>query len=72
MDFTTPITQLVVLLFLGAISKTGFEFVKNYWKVAKPEEYMIVLRGGEMIMAGVGLKTFIYPGDTCITYPSRV
>lgn len=33
---------------------------------------MIVLRGGEMIKAGVGLKTFCMPGDTVITYPSRV
>jgi len=33
---------------------------------------MIVLKNGEMKTSGVGLKTFIWPGETCITFPSKL
>lgn len=49
----------------------GFAQAKNYWREARSDQYMLVLRGGQTIKTGVGLKTFIMPGDTCITFPSK-
>ena len=71
LDCTKPLTELVVLLLLGYISRAAFRITADYWKESQPDEYMIVLRGGEMIKAGIGLKTFVLPGDNCITFPSR-
>ena len=31
-----------------------------------------MIRGGELKGAGIGLRKFIWPGDTVVKFPSRV
>ena len=33
---------------------------------------MIILRNGQQLRAGVGMKTFVWPGDTAITFPGKL
>jgi len=33
---------------------------------------MIVLRNGEPVKCGIGLKTVVWPGDTCVTFPGKL
>lgn len=33
---------------------------------------MIILRNGQQLKAGVGMKTFVWPGDTAITFPGKL
>jgi hypothetical protein len=39
-------------------------------KVAQPNEWLIIINKGEQRQAGVGLKTYVYPMETAVTYPS--
>lgn len=71
-QYIAPISQAILLLFLGFISQKGAELIKNYWKEAEAQEWMIVLRNGEMLKAGVGMKTVVWPGETCITFPGKL
>lgn len=38
----------------------------------KANEWMIIMRNGEMVKCGVGLATWIMPGDQAITFPSLI
>merc|ERR1712093_275980 len=35
-----------------------------------PNEWLIVIRNGEQRLAGVGLKAWVWPLETCVTFPS--
>lgn len=37
---------------------------------AKPSEWLIVIRNGEQRLAGVGLKAWVYPMETSVSFPS--
>lgn len=72
MDYVSPISQCVVLLLLGAITKYSYDFITSHFKEAKADEWMLIMRNGEMRKAGIGLKEVIWPQETCITFPSRL
>jgi regulator of protease activity HflC (stomatin/prohibitin superfamily) len=54
-----------------AASSLGL-IIKNHWVESKPNEWLLVIRNGKLIKAGVGLKTFIGISDTVVRFPSKV
>ncbi len=57
------VTNLVYLAVLGFGGKFAFAHIQNYWVEAKPNEWMLILRRGELVQCAVGLCTWIWPGD---------
>jgi hypothetical protein len=47
-------------------------FMKNRWIESEPNEWLLVIRDGKMIKAGVGLKTFVGLADSIVKFPSKV
>lgn len=47
-------------------------FLNRRWVEAKPNEWLLVIRNGKLVRAGVGLKTFAGLLDTIVTFPSKV
>jgi len=47
-------------------------YFNKRWAEAKPNEWLLVIRSGKLIKAGVGLKTWRGPLDTTVTFPSKV
>jgi hypothetical protein len=47
-------------------------FLRNRWIESLPNEWLIVIRNGKMIQAGVGLKTFIGLNDNVVRFPSKI
>merc|ERR1712166_1640428 len=41
-------------------------------KSSDPNEWLIVIRDGCQRLAGVGLKAWVYPMETCVTFPSML
>lgn len=41
-------------------------------KSSNPNEWLIVIRDGCQRLAGVGLKAWVYPMETCVTFPSML
>ena len=46
-------------------------FLKGRWVESQPDEWLIIIRNGKMIKAGVGLKTFTSPTDSYVKFPSK-
>jgi hypothetical protein len=46
--------------------------LKHHWVESQPNEWLLVIRNGKMLKAGVGLKTFIGVSDTVVRFPSKV
>ena len=46
--------------------------MKKQWVISNPNEWLLVIRSGNLARAGVGLKTFVTPYDTVVRFPSRV
>ena len=46
--------------------------IKHHWVESQPNEWLLVIRNGKLIKAGVGLKTFASLSDTVVRFPSKV
>ena len=65
-------STIVTLLFLGYISWAAYSQAMSLWRESKANEWMLVLRNGEMIKSGIGLNTWINPGDQTVKFPSLI
>lgn len=52
--------------------KSAFEKSQEYWIEAKPNEWLLVIRNGELLKCNVGLATWIWPGDAAVKFPSAL
>jgi len=50
----------------------AWKTAQQFWHEAKANEWMIVIRNGEMLKKGIGLCTWVMPGDQAITFPSLI
>lgn len=57
---------------MGYGGKRAFEFAMNFWIEAKANEWMLVIRNGDMIKKGVGMATWTLPGDQVIKFPTLI
>ena len=69
---TSPPRQFWGLLGLTVATGCFGYYMTRRWVEAQPNEWLLVIRNGRLVKAGVGLKTF--PGllDTIVTFPSKV
>ena len=47
-------------------------YAQTLWVAGKPNEWVLIMRNGAMVKAGVGLCTFKGPFDQVATFPARV
>ena len=47
-------------------------FLKSRWVESDPNEWLLIIRDGKLLKAGVGLKTFIGLTDSYVKFPSKV
>lgn len=65
-------------MILLLVSLCGFGLAAVYYLVfsrfvsADPDEWMLVVRDGEVISAGVGISRFIRKGDQVVKFPSKI
>jgi hypothetical protein len=59
------LTELLLPLFVLAAAYFGFKkiyaLILPFWVEAKGNEWMVIIKNGQMVRAGVGLKTFKMP-----------
>lgn len=63
---------LVLLTTLYRLLKRFAKFISSLWVESEPNEWLVVIRNGHFVKAGVGLKTFIGPWDSVVKFPSKV
>lgn len=57
---------------MAAIGWFSYKKVLTLWVESKANEWLIVVRNGEMIKKGIGLACWTMPGDLTITFPSLI
>ena len=65
--------QMIVPLTVLAVS--GFMFYKlsmSFFVQAEANEWLLVIRNGELLKKGIGLSTWIWPGDQTVSFPSLI
>ena len=60
------------VIMVGIVGYIAYKQLMSYWVEAKANEWMIVIRNGEQVKKGIGLCTWIMPGDQAITFPSQL
>lgn len=63
------IGPLAITYFAG---KKLFEIGMQFWIEAKANEWMLLIRNGQMVKKGVGMATFRLPGDQVIRFPTLI
>ena len=77
MEQTKDIIQsFMPLLTVAVLAITTYfsygKVMEKFWKESKANEWMIIIRGGEMLKSGIGLASWLMPGDQAITFPSQI
>ena len=62
---------LPLILLAGAL-KFGYKLAIQFWVESKANEWLIIIRNGKMINQGIGLATWVMPGDQSIKFPSLI
>jgi len=57
------VTMLIPLFFVAATGYYGYIWALKFYVEAKANEWMIIIRNGEMIKRGIGLCTWVMPTD---------
>jgi hypothetical protein len=64
------VTKLGYLAAFGAALYFGYKTALTYWIEAKPNEWLLIIRNGELKKCSIGLCTWLMPGDQYVTFPS--
>lgn len=65
-----PISIVAAVLFAALIGI--LVFIKSRWVESEANEWLLLIRDGQLVKAGIGLKTLIGFSDTIVKFPSRV
>ena len=68
----TCLIPVAVLYATKIVLEKLTDFMKTLWIEGAPNEWVIIMRNGKMVKAGIGLKTFKGPFDQVAKYPARV
>ena len=63
---------VVALFVLYKLSVLVYNYVNSLWVEGKPNEWVVIMRNGDFVQAGIGLSTFIMPFDTHAIFPSKL
>lgn len=64
--------MLIPLVLIGYAAYRFFYFAKDYWFEGNPNEYVIICRDGKLVKSGVGLCSWVLPGDKIVSFPARL
>jgi len=64
------VTKFGYLGAFGAACYFAYKTALNYWIEAKPNEWLLIIRNGELKKCSIGLCTWLMPGDQHVTFPS--
>lgn len=65
-------TNLIYLAITAAGGWFAYKQILTLWVESKPNEWLLIIRNGEVIKSSVGLCTWKMPGDQAITFPSQL
>ena len=78
--FSLPILNTIInilkwvvpLLIVGYGAYKAYLIAITFYKEAKANEWMLIIRDGKLKSCGVGLSTWSLPGDQVVTFPSTI
>ncbi|KAL4455783.1 hypothetical protein ABPG74_003193 [Tetrahymena malaccensis] len=63
-------------LIIGVVAVGGVSFaaksLSKLWVQSEPNQWMLVIENGVLKKAGIGLKCFVLPYQTAVTFPSNI
>ena len=66
------IVPLAALWFAYKGAMVLYAFMMTLFVEAKPNEWLVIMRNGKMVSAGIGAATMISPWDSVAIFPSRL
>lgn len=55
--------MLIPLVVVGLVGFVGFKQCMNFWVEAQANEWLLVIRNGQLMKKGIGLCSWTFPGD---------
>jgi len=66
------VNMLLPLVILGASVYYGYNYAKQFYIESSANEWLIIIRNGEMVKRGIGLCTWKLPTDQHVKFPSLI
>ena len=63
---------VVALVVIYRVAIFTYSYVNSLWVEGKPNEWVVIMRNGEFVQAGIGLSTVTTPFDTHAIFPSKL
>jgi len=80
MSFIGPIIEKLIGLFssliplaiFAATAYYGYKYALQFYIESQANEWLIIIRNGEMVKKGIGLCTWKMPNDQHVKFPSLI
>jgi len=69
---TWLIPAIIIGFALYKVAVVTLAYVNSLWIEGKPNEWVVIMRNGDFVQAGIGLSTFIGPFDQVAIFPSKL
>ena len=66
------VIPIAALYGLQLMTEQVYKFLMSLWVDGKPNEWVMIMRNGQMVKAAVGLRCFKGPFDQVATFPAKV
>ena len=64
--------MLIPVVVLGVGGYLAYNTSMKYFVQAEANEWLLVIRNGELLKKGIGLSSWTMPGDQTVTFPSLI
>ena len=68
---TWLIPAIIIGFALYKVAVVTIAYVNSLWIEGKPNEWVVIMRNGDFVQAGIGLSTFVGPFDQVAIFPSK-
>ncbi|MGH7123497.1 MAG: SPFH domain-containing protein, partial [Stellaceae bacterium] len=72
--FENPVVPIVLIAAAAIIALGGFVATVVHWSwiIAKPDEWLLRIRDGKLLRAGIGISIWRRPGDAVVRFTSAI
>ena len=66
------IQMIIPIVCMIGMGYMCFKLSMHFFVQAEANEWLLVIRNGELLKKGIGLSTWTWPGDQTVSFPSLI
>lgn len=76
LDILVPVLgivqYLVPVISISLVGFAAFKYALHFWVESQANEWLLIIRDGNLKKKGIGLCSWTFPGDQVVRFPSLI